>query len=103
MSLLEGYANYVMNQVGARHLEDFQQLEASFHQRRTDRSTLERLVLAITGVNMKLRQYEIGERFCKGVVGRSDLATLNRVWSGPDALPTMPELKQPSLWLKRVG
>jgi coenzyme F420 biosynthesis associated uncharacterized protein len=103
MSLLEGYANYVMNQVGAHHLPDFAQLETSFHKRKTERSTLEKLILAITGINMKLKQYEIGERFCTAVVGQSSLEQLNRVWSGPELLPTAAELKTPSLWLARTS
>jgi len=103
MSLLEGYANYVMNQVGARHLPDYAQLEASFHKRKTDRSMIEKLILAITGVNMKLKQYEIGERFCNAVVQQSSVEQLNTVWRGAELIPTMAELREPQRWLARTS
>jgi coenzyme F420 biosynthesis associated uncharacterized protein len=103
MSLLEGYANFVMNQVGARHLPDFAQLEASFHKRKTDRSVIERLILAITGINLKLKQYEIGERFCKAVTRESSIERLNYVWQGAAMIPTMAELREPQRWLARTS
>jgi coenzyme F420 biosynthesis associated uncharacterized protein len=103
MSLLEGYANFVMNQVGARHLPDFAQLEASFHKRKTDRSVIEKLILAVTGVNMKLKQYEIGERFCKAVTQQSSVERLNTVWQSSEFIPTMAELREPRRWLVRTS
>ena len=103
MSVLEGYSNFVMHQVGRAHLENADQLEEALHRRREDRTLLERLVMALTGLELKLRQYEIGERFCEGVVARADLATLNRVWEGPDSMPSMDELRHPERWIARIG
>ncbi len=60
MSVLEGYANFVMHRVGAGHLDNFDELEAAFARRRSQRTVLERAVLSITGINMKMRQYEVG-------------------------------------------
>jgi coenzyme F420 biosynthesis associated uncharacterized protein len=102
MSVLEGYSNYVMHTAGKRHITHFDQLEAAMHRRRQQRTALERLVLAITGLELKMRQYELGEKFCVAVVAGSDLTTLNRVWSGPDAMPSMDELRNPGRWLRRV-
>ncbi len=102
MSVCEGYSNFVMHRVGSRHLADFDRLEHAFHERAQQRSLLERLVLAVTGMNMKLRQYEVGERFAEAVTGRGGLELLNRVWEGPDRMPTMAELRDPSRWVERV-
>lgn len=102
MSVCEGYSNFVMHRVGSRHLADFERLEQAFHERAQQRSLLERLVLAVTGMNMKLRQYEVGESFAEAVTGRGGLRLLNRIWEGPDRMPTMAELREPSRWVERV-
>ncbi len=103
MSVLEGYSNFVMHQAGRRHVDDADELEAALHHRRQDRTLLERLVFTITGLEMKMRQYEVGERFCDAIVDRANVATLNRVWDGAASMPTMEELKHPERWLARVG
>ena len=46
-------------------------------------------------MDMKLRQYELGKRFCDGVVELGGIAGLNRVWEAPDRLPTLAELDAP--------
>ena len=102
MSLLEGYSNFVMNQVGRRHLEHFDEIESAFHKRRQQRSLLERIILAVTGMNMKLRQYEIGERFSERVTKAGGLDLLNSVWTEPAMLPTLEEMKKPDLWIRRA-
>jgi putative hydrolase len=103
MSVLEGYSNFVMHRVGRTHIDGFAQLESSFHRRKRELSALERLLSAITGMNMKLRQYELGERFADEVTRRGGLTLLNRVWDGAELMPTMSELRRPELWVARVG
>ena len=36
------------------------------------------------------------------VVARAGIEGLNRVWSGPEALPTVAELSDPVAWLNRT-
>jgi coenzyme F420 biosynthesis associated uncharacterized protein len=102
MSVCEGYSNFVMHQVGSRHLADFDRLEQAFHERAQQRSLVERLVLAVTGMNMKLRQYEVGERFAEAVTAEGGLALLNRVWDGPEQMPSLAELREPQRWVDRI-
>ena len=102
MSVLEGYSNFVMHRVGRAHLQRTEDLEAAMHRRRADRTALERLVMTLTGLELKMRQYEIGEDFCEAVVRRSDVGTLNRVWENAEMMPTMSELKHPEAWLRRI-
>jgi uncharacterized protein (DUF2342 family) len=52
---------------------------------------------------MKMRQYEQGKAFCDAVVDAGGIAALNRVWSGPEALPTLDELGAPQRWLERTA
>ena len=102
MSVLEGYSNFVMHRVGRAHLENFDELEAAFARRRSQRTLVERLVLAITGINMKMRQYEVGEKFCEAVAEAGGVTLLNRVWESAEMMPSGAELKAPAAWVARA-
>ncbi len=103
MSVLEGYANFVMHRVGRAHLDHFDDLEQAFARRRSQRTVVERAVLAVTGINMKLRQYEEGERFCEVVASAGGVGLLNRVWEGAEMMPSPVELRSPQAWVARAS
>jgi coenzyme F420 biosynthesis associated uncharacterized protein len=102
MSLLEGYSNLVMNEVGRRELPHFALLEGAYRRRQQERTALERAFLRLTGLEMKMRQYVLGERFCQEVRDAGGRDLLSRVWEGPDWLPTMAEIQRPSLYVERA-
>jgi uncharacterized protein (DUF2342 family) len=54
-------------------------------------------------MELKLRQYKLGKRFCDAVVAQGGIDTLNQVWTSPDALPVDEELERPELWLERIA
>ena len=103
MSVLEGYSNFVMHRVGERHVEHAKELDAALQRRRRERTAIERLVLTITGLEMKMRQYDVGERFCDHVAERAGLDALNRVWQSAEMMPTNAELKRPGDWIARTA
>jgi putative hydrolase len=100
--VLEGYAEHVMDVTGAQILDDLPGLRSAMQRRRRDRSGLLRLVERLFGMDLKMRQYEQGKDFCDGVVARGGIAGLNRVWTAPEAMPTMAELGDPAGWLART-
>jgi coenzyme F420 biosynthesis associated uncharacterized protein len=102
MSVLEGYSNLVMHRVGRSHIEDFEELEAAFHRRQAERSMVERLILGLTGISLKMRQYDLGERFCEVLIAAGGYRLLNRVWDGSEMMPTMAEVRAPDRWIARV-
>jgi coenzyme F420 biosynthesis associated uncharacterized protein len=102
MAVLEGYAEHVMDAVGAQVLTDLDSLRSALSRRRRDRSGFLRLLERLIGLDLKLRQYEQGKAFCDAVVARGGIATLNRVWAAPEAMPTLPELDDPAAWLERT-
>ena len=102
MSLLEGYSNLIMNDVGRRQLPHFALLEGAYRRRQQERTPLEKLFLRLTGLEMKMRQYVLGERFCQAVRDAGGPALLARVWEGPELLPTMAEIQRPQLYIDRV-
>jgi coenzyme F420 biosynthesis associated uncharacterized protein len=102
MAVLEGYAEHVMDAVGAEVLEDLPALRTAMSRRRRDRSGFLRLLERLIGLDLKMRQYEDGKAFCDGVVERGGIEALNRVWDGPDSLPSVAELADPAGWLART-
>lgn len=103
MAVLEGYAEHVMDAVGATVLDDLPGLRDALGRRRRDRSGFLKLLDKLLGMDLKLRQYEQGKAFCDGVVARAGIDGLNRVWIGPEALPTVAELGDPAGWLARTA
>jgi coenzyme F420 biosynthesis associated uncharacterized protein len=103
MSVLEGYSNFLMHRAGRSAIRGSERLEAAMQQRRRQRGPIERLILTITGLEMKMRQYEIGEQFAVGVFDRAGLSALNRVWESAEMMPTLDELHHPEHWLRRAA
>jgi coenzyme F420 biosynthesis associated uncharacterized protein len=102
MAVLEGYAEHVMDAVGAELLDDLPSLRAALNRRRQERSGFLRVFERIIGLDLKMRQYEQGKAFCDGVVARGGIEALNRVWRAPEAMPTLAELERPAEWLERT-
>lgn len=103
MTLIEGYGNLVMNTVGREVLPAFAQLEEAYAARSGRRGPLEMLFWRVTGLDLKLRQYQDGERFCQEVVRKHGMEGLNLAWRGPEYLPRLDELKSPDEWHRRAS
>jgi coenzyme F420 biosynthesis associated uncharacterized protein len=102
MSVVEGYSEYVMDALGAEVIPGYPGLREAMERRRANRSAPERVIGRLIGLDLKLRQYELGRRFCVEVAERGGMARLNRVWDAPEVLPTLAELEAPAVWLARV-
>jgi coenzyme F420 biosynthesis associated uncharacterized protein len=102
MSLLEGFSDYVMDEVGRELVPGVEQISARFHERRTSRTPFERAVLRLTGMDLKYEQYKKGEQFVRAVAGIRGPAALARLWDGPDTLPRPTEIEAPERWVARV-
>jgi coenzyme F420 biosynthesis associated uncharacterized protein len=102
MSLLEGYSNHVMNAAGARLLPNFAELHDRFERRGERRTGVERAIMRLTGLDLKMEQYAAGERFADRVIEARGRDFLNRVWTGPEQLPTLDEIREPDRWVARI-
>jgi coenzyme F420 biosynthesis associated uncharacterized protein len=102
MALIEGHAEHVMDAAGAPVLPNVAKLRAAMDRRRKQRPPLFKLLERLLGLDMKLRQYEHGKRFCDAVVARGGIDALNRAWSAPERLPTLAELDDPGGWIRRT-
>ena len=102
MSLLEGHGDITMDRAGADRIPSADRFARVLRQRRQETRGPLKLVQQAIGLEAKLRQYEEGERFIQAVENAGSPAFLNRVWEGPDNLPTLQEIRQPDLWIARL-
>jgi putative hydrolase len=101
MAAAEGYGDHVMQALGAELLGTYPRIEEAMKRYRDGEQgdpVFERLL----GVDMKREQYRKGRAFCELVVEQTDETTLARMWGSADAMPSLPELDEPRLWLART-
>jgi coenzyme F420 biosynthesis associated uncharacterized protein len=102
MAVIEGHAEHVMDAVAPDLLPSLPKLREAIDRRRKSQSGLSRLLAKVLGLDLKLRQYEQGKKFCDAVVSQAGVDALHHVFSGPEALPTLAELEHPAAWLART-
>jgi len=102
MSLLEGHGNVVMDRLGKRHVTGQERMSAALKARRQSGGVGAQF-RKLVGIEMKMRQYEIGEEFITRLEETVGIQALDAAWRGPDCLPTLAELEAPERWLERVG
>ncbi len=102
MAVIEGHAEHVMDAVAPDLLPSLPQLRAALDRRRRSQSGLSRLVGRLLGLDLKIRQYEQGKFFCDAIVRQRGREALEHVFSSPEALPTLDELRNPAAWLARA-
>ena len=102
MSLLEGHAEHVMDAVGPAVVPSVGTIRERFNERRGGGNVLHKVLRRLLGIDLKLKQYADGSRFVGGVVKTVGQEDFNRVWEGPETLPTRAEIADPQQWMERV-
>jgi putative hydrolase len=102
MAAAEGHADHVMAALGRERLSEFSRIDEAVRRRHEGHSEEERAVERLLGIDVKAEQYRLGRAFCDHVAEATDETTLSRMWESPEALPSMPELEEPRLWLARI-
>lgn len=103
MTIVEGSGNYVMNAVGKTLLPSYDYIHERVENRQGNRKLIEKLFMRLTGLDLKMEQYAQGEAFLKQIATEKGQAFANLVWRGPDYLPTLEEIANPSAWVARVS
>ena len=100
MAAAEGYGDHVMHGLGRELLPSFDRIREAMRRYREGEAgdpVFERLL----GIEMKREQYAQGAAFCDTVVELTDEATLAIMWDSAEAMPSLPEIEEPRLWLAR--
>lgn len=102
MCLLEGHGNVVMDRLGEEHIPHAQRMSDSLRARRAS-GGMQRFIFRLVGLEMKVQQYELGEKFVAEVERRGGAEAISLAWESPEALPDMDEIRDPEAWLSRVA
>jgi coenzyme F420 biosynthesis associated uncharacterized protein len=103
MTLVEGHGDYVMDAVGPRVVPSVAEIREKFSHRRNSAGRVEQILRRILGIDLKMKQYAEGSRFVSTIVEEVGMDRFNKVWTGPETLPTRAELARPADWLARVS
>jgi len=101
-SVLEGYADAVLDHVGRPLVASFDRIHEALARHRLERGEAGQFIEGLLGLDLQREHYETGRAFADGVVQRSGIDGLNRLWEDPRMLPTPAELRAPGLWLARL-
>jgi putative hydrolase len=102
LAAAEGYGDHVMDRVGRRMLPSYGQISEAVRRHR-EGGTGERALERLLGLAIDPEHYRLGRDFSDRVAELTDEPTLARIWESAEALPSMPELEEPSLWLSRMA
>jgi coenzyme F420 biosynthesis associated uncharacterized protein len=102
MSLLEGHGNVVMDDLGSRHVVGQERMSRVLQTRRQQRG-ITSVMHKLLGLEQKMRQYEVGEKFVRGAIALAGPNAVDAAWDAPGNLPTLAELDAPDRWLFRVS
>jgi coenzyme F420 biosynthesis associated uncharacterized protein len=102
MSLLEGHADVVMDEVGPQVIPSVAHIRQRFNERRKGVGAFDRVLRRLLGLEAKMRQYRDGAVFVREVTAAVGTDGFNRVWESPETLPKPAEIEKPSAWVARV-
>lgn len=102
MSLLEGHADVVMDDVGPKVIPTVADIRAKFTERRKGAGAADRMLRRLLGLEAKMAQYKDGAGFVRGVMDKVGVDGFNAVWTSPETLPLPAEIHDPQAWVRRV-
>lgn len=100
MAAAEGYGDHVTHALGRELLPSYVRIEEAMA--RLDLTEADPIFERLLGIEMKREQYIAGRAFCDTAVELTDEATLAGMWTSPEAMPSLPEVEEPRLWLART-
>lgn len=103
MAVVEGHGNYVMDSVGEAVIPSFRRMRGIFQRRRQQTTWFQKILNQAIGLEMKMRQYEVGQNFCETVARVGGPQALAQLWTDMERFPSMAELREPEAWLRRVA
>lgn len=98
----EGYADHVVESLGSTMLSSYGRIDEAMRRHR-DGGAADQALERLLGLEMNAEEHARGRAFFARVAELTDEATLGTMWSSAEALPSVPELEEPTLWLARMA
>ncbi len=103
MSLLEGHADVVMDEVGPQVVPTVATIRERFTARRAGSGAVDRVLRRLLGLEAKMRAVPRRRAAsCAASSSEVGMDGFNAVWTSPDTLPTPEEIAEPGAWVRRV-
>jgi putative hydrolase len=103
VALLGGYAQHACRQIAPQMIPDAAKIEEIMTRRAASPNDAEVMLSTILGLSFDRTLEGAGATFCAAVISLKGMHALNRVWDAPDNLPAMNEIRDPFLWMERLG
>ena len=103
MSLLEGHGDVTMDRAGAGLVRSAPRFARVLRERRQNVRGFAKAFQKLTGIEAKLKQYSQGESFIAAVEKAGGADLFNQAWVEPANVPSIEEIRQPELWIKRIA
>ena len=103
MSLLEGHGDVTMDRAGKGLVPSAPRFGRVMRRRRESVRGFAKVFQRVIGLDAKIKQYAEGEHFISSVEKAGGTALLDRVWEGPNNVPGIAEIRNPSDWVSRMS
>ncbi len=102
VAAVEGYSKHTASVVAGEVVGDFEKIEEGVTRHGAGASPGKTMLAGILGVSFDRPLEAAGSTFCAAVVKLKGIRSLNRVWDGPENLPSLEEIRDPFAWMERV-
>jgi len=103
MSLLEGHGDVTMDRAGVGLVPSAEHFGEVLRTRRNETGGAAKFLQQLVGLQAKLAQYQQGEDFIEAVEAHGGTRLIDLAWQDPANLPSLLEIRDPSLWIARVA
>lgn len=102
MSVIEGHGNHVMDSIAERVVPTQPRMKRTLRAR-ASMGGIDRIIRKLMGLELKRLQYEEGQEFFRRLEARGGREAVAGCFDSPDHLPSLAEVRDPSIWLERVA
>lgn len=102
LAVVEGYGEHLVRKTASAMIPSAPRLRGAIDMRRAEASQGEQLLHQAVALDLRHSNYRRGDEFCVEVERRWGAEALDRIWEGPDTVPTEMELSDPVGWAARV-
>ena len=102
MSVVEGHGNFIMDAVAEAAIPTQPRMRRSLRGGSWE-GPLGKVMRRLLGLELKKAQYEEGQNFFNEVSSAARREGVKSVFTSPETMPTLAEIRSPRLWLSRVS